>query len=234
MPLILNNPSTVVTGTGPKTFLELTNSVLQRLRESVVTSVTQTDYSTLIGIFVNEAKREVEDAWNWDSLSTSVTIPMVVGQRNYNLTGSHSRTRVLEAYNTTRRWRMQQAPTNQYINNLLALTVTQNASPYVYDIFNYDTATGEMVFRVNPVPTEADSLIFYLVNPQEDLTTDADILYVPKDPVIQLAYLKAINERGEDAGRASEIQEKIYRSTLAEAISQDDIHSSGNSLWQAV
>ena len=216
------------------TWLSLTNDVLKRLRESTVTTVEQTDYSTLIGIFVNEAKREVEDAWNWDSLSTSITIPMVAGQRNYNLTGSHSRTRILEAYNTTRRWRMQQAPTNQYINNLLALTVTQNASPYVYDLFNYDTTTNEIVFRVNPVPTEADSLIFYAINPQLDFTSDTDKLYVPKDPVIQLAYLKAINERGEDSGRASEIQEKIYRSTLAEAISQDDIHSSGNSLWQAV
>lgn len=216
------------------TWLSLTNDVLKRLRESTVTSVDQTEYSTLIGIFVNEAKREVEDAWNWDSLSTSITIPMVAGQRNYNITGSHSRTRILEAYNTTRRWRMQQAPTKQYINNLLALTVTQNASPYVYDIFNYDTTTGEIVFRVNPVPTETDSLIFYVINPTTDFTADADKLYVPKDPVIQLAYLKAINERGEDSGRASEIQEKIYRSTLAEAISQDDIHSSGNSLWQAV
>lgn len=217
------------------TWLSLTNDVLRRLRESPVTTVTQTDYSTLIGIFVNEAKREVEDAWNWDGLSTSITIPMVAGQRNYNLTGSHSRTRILEAYNTTRRWRMQQAPSNQYINNLLALTVTQNASPYVYDIFNLDTSTGELVFRVNPVPTETDSLIFYCVNPQLDLADDSTTtLYVPKDPVIQLAYLKAINERGEDNGRASEIQEKIYRSTLAEAISQDDVHSSGNSLWQAV
>lgn len=216
------------------TWLSLTNDVLKRLRESTVTSVTQTDYSTLIGIFVNEAKREVEDAWNWDSLSTSLTLPMVAAQRNYSLTGTHSRTRILEAYNTTRRWRMQQAPSNQYINNLLALTVTQNASPYVYDIFNYDSS-GQLAIRVNPVPTDTDSLIFYMINPQEDLADDSTTkLLVPKDPVIQLAYLKAINERGEDSGRASEIQEKIYRSTLAEAISQDDIHSSGNSLWQAV
>ena len=102
---------------------------------------------------------------------------------------------------------------------------------YVYDIFNYDSS-GQLVIRVNPVPTDTDSLIFYMVNPlRKTLADDSTTkLLVPKDPVIQLAYLKAINERGEDSGRASEIQEKIYRSTLAEAISQDDIHSSGNSL----
>ena len=66
------------------TWLSLTNDVLKRLRESTVTTVEQTDYSTLIGIFVNRSQREVEDAWNWDSLSTSLTLPMVAAQRNYS------------------------------------------------------------------------------------------------------------------------------------------------------
>ena len=216
------------------TYLWVVNEVLKRLREDTVTSVTQTTYSTLIGAFVNEAKREVEDAFNWDGLSTSLTVPMVVGQRNYNLTGTHSRTRILEAYNSTARWKMQQASDNSYINKLLALTVQQNASPYVYDIFDLDPTTGGFVIRVNPVPTATDSIIFYLIQPKEELTNNTDVLTVPRDPVIQLAYLKAINERGEDQGRLSEIQERIFRQSLTDAIAHDDLRQSGSTEWQAI
>ena len=46
------------------TYLTLVNSVLKRLLEKTVTSVSQNQYSHLIGEFVNDAKREVEDAWN--------------------------------------------------------------------------------------------------------------------------------------------------------------------------
>ena len=57
-----------------KTYLTLVNDVLSRLRESEVTSVSDNTYSSLIGRFVNEAKREVEDAWNWNRLRSTITI----------------------------------------------------------------------------------------------------------------------------------------------------------------
>ena len=42
------------------TYLQLVNDVLTRLREATVTNVSDTDYSSLIGKLVNDAKREVE------------------------------------------------------------------------------------------------------------------------------------------------------------------------------
>ena len=50
------------------TYLDLVNDVLVRLREAQVASVSQNTYSALIGKLVNDAKREVEDSWNWDTL----------------------------------------------------------------------------------------------------------------------------------------------------------------------
>jgi hypothetical protein len=44
------------------TYLELVNDVLVRLRETTVSSVSETSYSSLIGKFVNDAKRQIEDA----------------------------------------------------------------------------------------------------------------------------------------------------------------------------
>jgi hypothetical protein len=41
------------------TYLELVNAVLRRLRVDQVTSVAETDYSLLIGDFINDAKSSV-------------------------------------------------------------------------------------------------------------------------------------------------------------------------------
>jgi hypothetical protein len=52
------------------TYLELVNDVLVRLREPTVSTVIQTAYSSLIGKFINDAKRQVEDAFAWNVLGS--------------------------------------------------------------------------------------------------------------------------------------------------------------------
>jgi predicted N-acetyltransferase YhbS len=54
------------------TYLELVNKVLRRLRESEVSTVqgvgNANQYARLIGDFINEAKSQVEVAWDWSAL----------------------------------------------------------------------------------------------------------------------------------------------------------------------
>ena len=50
------------------TYLQAVNKVLRRLRENTVNSVDETLYSRLVGEFINDANRMVEDAWDWSSL----------------------------------------------------------------------------------------------------------------------------------------------------------------------
>ena len=50
------------------TYLNLVNSVLRRLREEEVSSVQSSTYSKMAGDFVNDAKRIVEDSWDWSAL----------------------------------------------------------------------------------------------------------------------------------------------------------------------
>ena len=45
------------------TYLQAVNDVLVRLREEQVSTVTETSYSSLIGKFVNDAKRQIEDSY---------------------------------------------------------------------------------------------------------------------------------------------------------------------------
>ena len=216
------------------TWLSLTNDVLTLLRENTVASVDTTAYSNLISLFVNEAKEEVEDAWNWSALRSEINVSMVAAQRNYVVTGTSYRTRIRQVYNTTSKWRMKFYQTNEYLDNLLSLTTAASSSPYDLDVVGSDATTGSLIVRVNPLPTATDNLRFFTVNPTAEFDADADTLAIPKRPVIQLAYLKAINERGEDSGRASQIQEKIYEKTLATAIAQDAAFFEDETTWRAV
>ncbi|MDE2097301.1 MAG: hypothetical protein KGL39_08670, partial [Patescibacteria group bacterium] len=69
-----------------KTYLDLVNNVLKELRENTVTTVNYNTYSTLVGKWVNDAKRRVEAAWDWQPLNLLVSFNLVVGQTTYDLT----------------------------------------------------------------------------------------------------------------------------------------------------
>jgi hypothetical protein len=80
------------------TYLQLVNSVLRRLREDEVTTVGQTSYSKLIGEFVNDAKRTVEDSYDWTALRTTLTVSTTTDTFNYVLTGSQNRMKAVRCY----------------------------------------------------------------------------------------------------------------------------------------
>ena len=89
------------------TYLELVNDVLVRLREEQVSTVSETTYSTLIGKFVNDAKRQIEDAYAWNVLGTTITVSTVQGTYSYALTGSGQKFQVLDVLNVTSNIRMK-------------------------------------------------------------------------------------------------------------------------------
>ena len=68
------------------TYLDLINNVLRRLREDTVTTANATDYSSLIGDLVNDAKKIVENSFDWTSLRDSITINTVSGTDTYKYT----------------------------------------------------------------------------------------------------------------------------------------------------
>jgi hypothetical protein len=197
------------------TYLQLVNNVLIRLRETEVSSVSDTPYSSLIGVFVNDAKREVEDAYDWNCLTTTIVLPTVASTRNYTLTGSGQRFRTVDVLNDTEDVPMRSVPTN-WMNRQYYIGTTQNSAPIYYNysgISNDDTQVD-----VWPQPDGVYSLRFELVIPQVDLSANADLLKVPPHLVQMLAYAKAIGERGEDGGTSfSEIYQQ-YRLALADAV----------------
>jgi len=56
------------------TYLNLMNNVLRRLREEETTSVTSTTYVKMVGDFINDAKKLVEEATDWSALRETVVV----------------------------------------------------------------------------------------------------------------------------------------------------------------
>jgi hypothetical protein len=213
------------------TYLQLVNNVLVRLRETEVSSVGDTPYSSLIGVFVNDAKREIEDAHEWNVLTQTIVLPTVAGTRNYTLTGSGQRFRTVDVLNDTEDVPMKQVPTN-WMNRRYYLGTTQNAAPVYY---NYNGISGDDTqVDVWPQPDGVYSLRFELVIPQADLSADADALLVPHHLVQMLAYAKAVGERGEDGGSTfSEIYQQ-YRLALADAVAIERNRYDEETTWVGI
>lgn len=216
------------------TFLEAINAVLLRLREDAAGTIDESTYVELIGAFVNEAKQDVEDSWNWSNLRTYIDVTTSNGDDTYNLTGSNVRTRILDCYNVTKKWPLSQLGQNQYTNRMNNYT-TVSSSPYYFDVTGVDYAsTEELIIRVYPTPTGTETLRFYVVLPQDDLTAASDVIQVHGNLVVQGAYLKAINERGEDQGNLSATQASLYNHFLGTAIAQDAANFSDETTWHPI
>lgn len=196
------------------TYLEIVNKVLRRLREPTVASVSENSYSALIGDLVNVAKREIEDSWNWSALRTTLTATTANDLFNYVLVGAGTRFRVINVVNDTNNFFLQPRDSRWFETNLLMVPV-QKGSPAYYN-FNGVTVYGDTQVDVFPVPDTAYTIRFNVVMPQDDLTTDAEVVQIPYQLLIEATLARAIAERGEDGGNQD--QEMRYRNMLADLI----------------
>ena len=217
------------------TYLQIVNSVLRRLRETEVESVTQTTYSKLIGEFVNQTKREVEDAYNWNALTESLTIDTTPELFNYVLTGAGSRLRVIDAYNVTYKTPLENK-SREFLNRVLFLANqdgSQKGAPVYYG-WNGVDSSGNYQVDLYPIPDATYNLQFNVIIPQTELQEDNTVLLVPYEPVVLGAYSKAIRERGEDQGTlGSEVQGQ-YAAALASAVAQENARYPDEAVWYPI
>ena len=213
------------------TYLEIVNNVMKRLREPTVTSVNDNKYSALIGVLVNDSKREIEDAYDWNALATTLSATTTADIFNYVLVGSGTRFRVIDVYNDTEDFQLRYAPTH-WMNRQFTTTNPQNASPTYYN-FNGVDSNGDTQVDIYPIPDQAYDLRFNLTVPQEDLVADNDRIMVPDHLVAMLTYAKAIAERGEDSGNLSSEAYALYKNSLANAVAIERNHYEEEMSWVA-
>jgi hypothetical protein len=216
-----------------KNYLELVNEVLIRLREDPVTGVNQNKYSRLIGLYVNDAKRQVEDAYNWNALSETVTVQTSPNLFNYILTDTGIRFRVLDVLNITTEHIMTSVPSNSMTEYLLGIngaTVVRD-KPLYYN-FNGVDNNGDTQVDLYPIPDATYLINFNIIKPQENFTQDAQQIKVPAEPVIFLAYAKALAERGEDGGLSSSEAYALYLTSLADHIAIEGNKFIDEFIWE--
>ena len=214
------------------TYLELVNDVLLRLRETTVATVSETTYSTLIGKFVNDAKRQIEDAFAWNVLGTTITITTTASTASYSLTGAGQKFQVMDVINTT---------SNVGLTNISFVDMNRklNFTPLVNSIpteFAFDGVDASYNTKVNlyPIPNGVYTIKFALTVPQATLASDATVVLVPDVLVVQNAYARALVERGEDGGLSSSEAYQLYKSMLSDYIALESTRYPENQEFVAV
>ena len=214
------------------TYLDVVNNVMRRLREPTVSSVNDTPYSSMIGVLVNDAKREVEDANEWNSLASTVTVSTVSGTYNYTLTGAGTRFRVIDVINDTTNILLQNAPTSWMTQRFLYTADTDTGTPMYYN-FNGVDSSGDTQVDLFERPDGVYSIRFNLIIPPATLSSDTTRVLVPDHLVAMLAYAKAIAERGEDGGNLSSEAYALYKNALANEVAIERNRYEAEMSWTA-
>jgi hypothetical protein len=218
------------------TYLDLVNKVLLRLRESPVSTVQGTGnsntYARLIGEFVNEAKSQVEAAWDWSALRTTLSATTSAGVFNYELNGSQNNFKVLHVLNDTSNIEMMYKDATWFDNEFL-MADPQRGIPAYYN-FNGVSTDGDTQVDIYPIPDGAYNLRFNVTLRNLPLSADADNMVIPSRPVILLATAMAIEERGEDGGQQSANAYAAGRAALADEIALDAARHPEDTIWYSV
>ena len=149
------------------TYLEVVNNILKRLRERTVATVNESTYSSLIAVLVNDAKDDVEKAWSWSGLRTTLSATTTEDVFNYELNGSQNKLTVLDVVNDTANHFMKYETAHKFNNFFLNQNATKG-TPYYYS-FNGISPDGDTQVDIYPIPDGAYDLRFNVVLRSDEL-----------------------------------------------------------------
>tara|TARA_R110000772_G_scaffold25795_1_gene66974 strand:+ start:57 stop:716 length:660 start_codon:yes stop_codon:yes gene_type:complete len=218
------------------TYLELVNAVLRRLRESEVTTVqgsgNSNSYARLIGDFINESKSQVEAAWDWSALRTTITLTTSADVFNYELQNTRNSAKVLDVWNDTSNIELKHQ-TSRWFNQEFLMAVPQVGIPTYYN-FNGVSSDGDTQVDIYPIPDGVYDIRFNITSRNLPLAGDTDSLVLPTRPIILFATAMAIEERGEDGGQQSLNAYGAANSALADEIAFDAARHPEDTIWYSV
>lgn len=232
------------------THLDIVNKVLKRMREDAVVSSTDTDYSSLVAQMVADAYEEVAEETDWQSLKHTVTVTLVPGQTEYNLSAYTTGTgdvdpassrlakpdSVLEyvgydypnvvVRDTGTGYLAPTEITGAAMRRVQMQDTTNQTDQWPSHFAVEPAETNEsMTLTLWPEPTEAYTIqLTFFTSPdmlEDDGTTDDTVLLVPERPVRHLSLVYALNERGEEMGEPGNMAESRYQRSLAGALEAD-------------
>jgi len=215
-----------------KTYKQLVNNILVRLREREVSSINENSYSKLIGIFVHDAIESIETAWNWSNLRETVTVTTSSGDSTYVLTGTGDKSTILDVINDTSNCFMVYQ-TSRWFDNVFFNNTPASSAPKYY-MFDGLDSNGDTQVKIYPVPDGIYSLKFKIVKRSPAIIADDDTVKVPFLPVQALSYAMALEERGEDGGISPVSAKVLADGYLSDAIAIDANKHPEELIWEAL
>jgi hypothetical protein len=212
------------------TYLELVNGVLTRLREDSISTLAGEDdvVAVLAADLVNDAKNTVETAHNWSALRTEWPVTTTAGTALYTLADSRDIT-FLESVTDSNGRDVREMQNKELRSRARARPA--EAKPEWYAVSGADIA-GDKQVTLHPTPNAAYDLYFDGHKKQPNLKLDNDILLVPAQPVMYLAYALAVRERGEVGGQTSAEIFGMAAGYLSDAIARDAELNYLDDIWQ--
>jgi hypothetical protein len=216
------------------TYLDLVNDVLVRMREPTVTTVSENTVSTLVGKYVNDAKRQVSDAYDWDAFNTPITVNTIANTTGpYSITGAGVRYKTMDVINTTSFYELSPLSHANYDSFYYTTPTPTKGLPMYYSIKGVDTS-GDIKVNFWPVPDAVYAIRFSLIVPEADFTTDTSTTLLAKEPIVLGAFARALIERGEDGGLNSSEAFAMYKSCMSDLIALELARSPENDTFEAV
>lgn len=148
----------------------LMNNVLRELRRDTISGTNTSDPDDLLVLqFLNTAKREVEDAWDWHALRNTVTVSVPTGQQINLLTTSVTDVTGTSDIDVTRRSRLlyergRDAHDLEYSESTLKRT---GAQPQVFAVQD-----GSTEYRLREMPLEKARRLILTDNDETASTLD--------------------------------------------------------------
>jgi hypothetical protein len=216
------------------TYLDLVNDVLVRMREPQVSTVSENTVSTLVGKYVNDAKRQVSDAYDWDAFNTPITVNTIANTTGpYSITGAGVRYKTMDVINTTSFYELSPLSHANYDSFYYTTPTPTKGLPMYYSIKGVDT-NGDIKVNFWPVPDAVYAIRFSLIVPEADFTTDTSTTLLAKEPIVLGAFARALIERGEDGGLNSSEAFAMYKSCMSDLIALELARSPENDTFEAV
>lgn len=216
------------------TYKQLVNEVLIRMREDTVTTigssrlaVTDDPVVDIVKLAVEDARRIVEEAHNWNALRKDWTITTAVGTPTYSLTGAGNRA-IIETLYDSQGGVIRNVPLREIHRK--AAVASQNGSPYIYAVDGAD-ANGDIKIRLHQTPSSVETIQVHGFQRSKSLNVDADVCVVPDQPIIYLAFALASRERGETGGAQSSELFAMAQQYLSAAIALDSVNSDLDNDW---
>lgn len=208
------------------TYVQVVNAVLRRMRETQVTNYDDTDYSTLIGDFVNDVADDM-CAFRWSSLRHLETVSLD-GSLVYEVASTTEESEILRVYNDTQDYRLKVSPYEDITEAKLYTTNTSN--PMWYREYGIHATNLTRQIEVYP-DNSSDTLKVSVWTPQDAFSSSSTVVKIPTRPLIYGTWAMAIEERGEDAGAKNVAS--MYQRFLQKAVNRElERRSESENTWE--